>query len=88
MKLFTIRKEWLKMKTTKKELLSFAKNMNAEDITYNSFNETNKLLKNIIKKDVAFSVGIYGINAYLFMDEKTSKYYVITSRASVLFQVM
>lgn len=75
------------MKTTKKELLKYAKQVNAIDITTYSFEKTKDLLDSIVKKEVAYSVGTYGINAYLFKDEKDT-YYLISSRNTNLFMVM
>lgn len=77
------------MKTSKKELLAYASSINAIDINKWSFEEIEALRKNeeYLEK-IAYSVGIYGINAYLFQGHKTKRYYVIPSRSTTLFQVM
>lgn len=72
----------------KKMLLELADNLQAQDITYLNFEDSNKLLHKIDKKDVAISRGVYGVNAYLFQDIKTSQFYVIKSRTSTLFQFL
>lgn len=77
------------MKTSKKELLAYSKQVNAIDINKYSFEEIEALRKNEeYLEEVAYSVGIYGINAYLCQGHKTKQYYIIPSRSTTLFQVM
>lgn len=77
------------MKTSKKELLSYAKNVNAICIDRWSFEEIETLRKEEnYFNEVAYSAGVYGITANLFQGNKTKKYYLVSSRNSVLFQVM
>lgn len=73
------------MKMSKKNLIELAKNLNAACIDGLTFEEANTLYKKILKKDVAFSQGAYGINSYLFEDKKTNKFYYISSRNANLF---
>ena len=77
------------MKTSKRELIAYSKQVNAIDINKWSFEEIEALRKNEeYLEEVAYSVGIYGINAYLCQGHKTKKYYVVPSRSTTLFQVM
>lgn len=77
------------MKTSKRELLAYASSINAIDINKYSFEEIEALRKNEeYLEEVAYSVGIYGINAYLCQGHKTKQYYIIPSRNTTLFQVM
>lgn len=77
------------MKTSKRELLAYASSINAIDINKYSFEEIEALRKNEeYLEEVAYSVGIYGINAYLCQGHKTKQYYIIPSRSTTLFQVM
>lgn len=73
------------MKITKKQLGELAKNLNASCVDRLTFEEANALNKSIIKKDVAISLGTYGVNAYLFQDEKTGQFYYISNRNTNLF---
>lgn len=73
---------------TKKELLKLANNLKATCIDKLTFDECNYLLKNIIKKDIAISIGTYGTNAYLFQDEKTNNFYYVSTRNNNLFMVL
>lgn len=77
------------MKTSKKELIEYAKQVNAICIDQWSFEEIEALRKNEeYLEEVAYSVGIYGISSYLCKGHKTKKYYLVSSRNSALFQVM
>ena len=77
------------MKTSKRELLTYAKQVNAIDLNKYSFEEIEALRKNEeYLEEVAYAVGIYGISAYLCKGHKTKQFYVVPSRSSTLFQVM
>lgn len=77
------------MKTSKKELLAYASHINAIDINKYSFEEIEALRKNEeYFEEVAYSIGIYGVSAYLCQGHKTKQFYVIPSRSTTLFQVM
>lgn len=77
------------MKTSKKELLAYASSINAIDINKYSFEEIEALRKNEeYFEEVAYSIGIYGVSAYLCQGHKTKQFYIVPSRSSTLFQVM
>ena len=77
------------MKTSKKELIEYSKQVNAINLNEYSFEEIEALRKNEeYLEEVAFSVGIYGISAYLCKGHKTKQFYVVPSRSTTLFQVM
>lgn len=77
------------MKTIKRELLTYAKQVNAIDISKYSFEEIEALRKSEeYLEEVAHSVGIYGMNAYLCKGHKTKQFYVVPSRSTALFQVI
>lgn len=77
------------MKTSKKELLAYASNINAICIDQWSFEEIEALRKNEeYLEQVAYSIGRYGVNAYLCQGHKTKQFYVVPSRSTTLFQVM
>lgn len=77
------------MKTSKKELLTYASTINAINIDRWSFEEIEALRKEESHFNaVAYSCGIYGVTAYLFQENKTKKYYLVSSRNSALYQVM
>lgn len=77
------------MKTSKRELLAYASSINAIDINKYSFEEIEALRKNEeYFEEVAYSIGIYGVSAYLCQGHKTKQFYVIPSRSTTLFQVM
>lgn len=77
------------MKTSKKVILEYAERVNATNINKYSFEEIEKLRRNeVFFEEVAYSMGVYGINAYLFRGYKTKKYYIVPSRSTALFQVM
>ena len=77
------------MKTSKKELIEYSKQVNAIDINKYSFEEIEALRKNEeYLEEVAYSVGRYGVNAYLCKGHKTKQYYVVPTRSTTLFQVM
>lgn len=77
------------MKTSKKELLAYASSINAIDINKYSFEEIEALRKNEkYFEEVAYSIGIYGVSAYLCQGHKTKQFYIVPSRSTTLFQVM
>ena len=77
------------MKTSKKELIEYSKQVDAIDINKWSFEEIEALRKNEeYLEEVTYSVGKYGVNAYLCQGHKTKQYYVVPSRSTTLFQVM
>ena len=62
------------MKTSKKELLAYSKQVNAIDINKYSFEEIEALRKNEeYLEEVAYSVGIYGVSAELCQGHKTKQ---------------
>lgn len=77
------------MKTSKRELLAYAKQVNAICIDKWSFEEIEALRKQeSYFNEVCYSKGVYGITAYLFQGNETKQFYVVSSRNSALFQVM
>ena len=77
------------MKTSKKELIEYSKQVDAINLNEYSFEEIEALRKNEeYLEEVAYSVGKYGVNAYLCQGHKTKQYYVVPSRNTTLFQVM
>ena len=73
------------MKTTLKEI----KNFNAEDITYISFEDMNKLKENEgYFKEIVYSMGTYGVTGCVVQGNNSGKMYKITSRTSAIFMVM
>lgn len=77
------------MKTSKKELLSYATYVNAEYISKWSFEDIEALRK---KEggftQVAYSMGLYGVSAYLCQGNETKTFYVVPCRCTALHQVM
>lgn len=77
------------MKTSKRELIEYSKQVNAIDLNEYSFEEIEALRKSEeYLEEVAYSIGAYGVNAYLCKGHKTKQFYVVPSRSSTLFQVM
>ena len=77
------------MKTSKRELLAYASSINAINLNEYSFEEIEALRKNEeYLEEVAYSIGTYGVTAYLCQGHKTKQYYVVPSRSTTLFQVM
>ena len=77
------------MKTSKRELLAYASSINAIDLNKYSFEEIEALRKNEeYLQEVAYSIGRYGVTAYLCQGHKTKQFYVVPSRSTTLFQVM
>lgn len=73
------------MKTTLKEIKKF----NAKDITYISFNDMNELRKKEgYFKEIAYSMGTYGVTGCVIQGNNSGKMYKITSRTSAIFMVM
>ena len=77
------------MKTSKRELIEYSKQVNAIDINKWIFEEIEALRKNEeYLEEVAYSIGRYGVTAYLCQGHKTKQFYIVPSRSSTLFQVM
>lgn len=73
------------MKTSLKEI----KGYNAEDITYIGFEEMNELRKKEgYFKEIAYSMGVYGVTGCVIQGNNSGKIYKIASRTSALFMVM
>lgn len=75
------------MKTTKKELISFATSVNAIDLTNADSEEVNNIRKSDDIKEVSYAVGVYGVIAWLGVG-KSGQYYYIHARNTNLFIVM
>lgn len=71
-----------------REIKSLIKTGIAKDITYSSFDEINKLIKDTALETIAVSSGTYGMNGALFRDVKTGTLYAIGSRTNALFQLV
>lgn len=70
-----------KMKTTKKEIRNLISVMGAIDATnYDNIVEAVEIL--------AYSVGIYGVNAVAVKGRETGKIYVVLARNSLLFKLL
>ena len=77
------------MKTSKRELIEYSKQVNAINLNKYSFEEIEALRKQeSYFNEVAYSIGRYGVNAYLCQGHKTKQFYVVPSRSTTLFQVM
>ena len=63
------------MKTTKKELISFATSVNAIDLTNADSEEVNNIRKNEDIKEVSYAVGVYGVIAWLGVGKSGQYYY-------------
>lgn len=74
------------MKVTKKEIKKMIESGKATDIRYASDIELKKLKENDLDM-IAFSIGIYGINAALFEDKNRNKY-TIAARTSNLLSLI
>lgn len=72
----------------RKATLKEIKSANAADITRYSFEDCRALKNNCYLEVVAISSGVYGINGALLADKNTNELYKITSRNSVLFQMV
>ncbi len=68
------------MKTTLKEIKNAIRAKVAQDITYTERNAIQEHLTNI-----AYSVGIYGVNGALFRGDESGTLYAITARTANLF---
>lgn len=76
------------MDISRKKIIELAENLQAKDITYLSFEELNKLIKDEQAFDyVASSCGTYGVNAKIVRGYNTKTFYVITSRTSAVFML-
>lgn len=70
-----------KMKTTKKEIRNLISVMGAIDATnYDNIVEAVEIL--------AYSVGIYGVNAVAVKGRETAKIYVVLARNSLMFKLI
>ena len=57
------------------------------DITSYSFDAIEDLRRRADLEKIAYSYGVYGLNGYLFIDNKTGDFYKITSRSTALMQL-
>lgn len=73
--------------TTQRELRYWVNNGYAIDITNISYDQAQALLNQHYLEKIAVSPGLYGLNGVLLRDE-TGMLYAITSRSSVLFQLL
>ena len=73
-------------KTTRKAIREFAKANQAIDITFADFETVDNILCLDHPVRIAYSVGIYGVNAALYKGE-SGKLYAVTSRSTTLFQM-
>ena len=74
------------MKTTTKAIKEMVKANQATDITFADFETVDNILRLDHPVRVAYSVGIYGVNAALYKGE-SGKLYAVTSRSTTLFQM-
>ena len=72
------------MKTTIKDIKAF----DAIDITYIKFDDMKKLRqKENGFNEIAYSQGLYGINAIVIQGQKSKKLYKITNRTKAIFMI-
>ena len=74
-------------KTTQKVIKNYIVDGVAVDITAYTFEQTKDFLKKHTIEKVAYSSGMYGINAGLIQDVASGQLYAITARNSVLFMI-
>lgn len=74
-------------KTTQKTIKNYIIDGVAVDITAYTFEQTKEFLRKHTIEKVAYSSGMYGINAGLIQDVASGQLYAITSRNSVLFMI-
>ena len=74
-------------KTTVKAIKNYIVDGVAIDITNYTFDQVKDFLKKHTIEKVAYSIGMYGINAGLIQDVASGQLYAITARNSVLFMV-
>lgn len=74
-------------KTTQKIIKNYIVDGVAVDITAYTFEQTKDFLKKHTIEKVAYSSGMYGINAGLIQDVESGQLYAITARNSVLFMI-
>ena len=68
----------MSMLVTRKELLKFAEDVKAYDITYEKDQSIQDLKKyEMWLNEIAWSKGTYGFTSILYQGEKSKKYYVI-----------
>ena len=66
---------------TRKKLLDLASELNAVDVT-----RDNKEREGFRRWSlIAYSRGVYGVSAKLFVDRETSTFYVVKDRSSAIF---
>lgn len=70
------------MKTTQRDI----RNHYGKDITNYSTEQCCELQRNHYLREVAYSMGIYGCNGKVFVDEN-GDFYKITSRTTALFAI-
>jgi hypothetical protein len=74
-------------KTTVKAIKNYIVDGAAVDITAYTFEQTKDFLKKHTIEKIAYSSGMYGINAGLIQDVASGQLYAITARNSVLFMI-
>lgn len=74
-------------KTTVKAIKNYIIDGVAVDITAYTFDQTKEFLRKHTIEKIAYSVGIYGINAGLIQDVASGQLYAITARNSVLSMI-
>lgn len=74
-------------KTTVRAIKNYIIDGVAVDITAYTFEQTKEFLRKHTIEKVAYSSGMYGINAGLIQDVASGQLYAITSRNSVLFMI-
>ena len=72
------------VKWTQKQIKAHA----GTDITGYSFEQINQLRAAADLEKIAYSIGVNGLNGYLFIDRNTGEFYKITARSSALFQLV
>lgn len=74
-------------KTTQKTIKNYIVDGVAVDITAYTFEQTKDFLKKHTIEKVAYSSGMYGINAGLIQDVASGQLYAITARNSTLSMI-
>lgn len=75
-------------RTTQKELRRYVQLGLAQDITYASFDEINKILKDNVIETVAYSVGRDSLNGALFQSRTTGLLYAVIGHTTSLVQMI
>lgn len=74
-------------KMTQKAIKNYIIDGVAVDITAYTFDQTKEFLRKHTIEKIAYSCGMYGINAGLIQDVASGQLYAITARNSVLFMI-